>query len=174
MGLSYGYQSQTAVSDHSIYVAMRRPSSASITHATLGAGKLRCRRRPRSILDAPSGPPRLARESPWSVPLWSASPPPRFAPSRARPRAPTPAPRARFAWAPSSRACLRGARRGCVTAPCAAAASSWASARATPRGRSTPSKSRNAFRCVPRRRPREARAVFIFFGESHPAMAPAT
>ena len=43
MGLLYGYQSQTTVSDHSIYVALRRPSSASITHATLGAGKLRCR-----------------------------------------------------------------------------------------------------------------------------------
>ena len=131
----------------------------------MACANCRSRRRARAILNAPSGTPRLVRESPWSVPLRSASSPPRLAPSRERPRAPTPAPLARFAWAPSPRASLRGARRGCVTAPCAAAASSSASARATPRGRSTPSKSRNAFRCVSRRRPRER---FL----SSPASAP--
>ena len=143
----------------SSFLALRRSRGRHLAWANCRSG-----RRHQTILNAPCGPPRLVRESPWSVPLWSASPPPRFAPSRARPMAPMPAPRARFAWALSSRACLRGARPGCVTAPCAVAASSLASARATPRGRSTPSKSRNAFRCVSRRRPREARAVFILAG----------
>ena len=135
----------------------------------MACANCRSRRRARAILNAPSGTPRLVRESPWSVPLRSASSPPRLAPSRARPRAPTPAPLARFAWAPSPRASLRGARRGCVTAPCAAAVSSLASARATPRGRSTPWNSRNAFRCVSRRRTREAPAVFYLRRRAPPS-----
>ena len=77
--------------------------------------------------------------------------------------------RAGLGGAVASGAGLRGAGRGCVTAPCAAAVSSLASARATPRGRSTPWNSRNAFRCVSRRRTREAPAVFYLRRRAPPS-----